>query len=114
MTREEAIKALKHTEDNIKYDERREEIYFTDKWVQAYEMAIAALREQEERSKGCEYCQRFDDPCGVPMIATEEDDCDRGIYLYNGYLCANGGSFCDAKVRFCPMCGRKLEVEHEN
>ena len=66
-------------------------------------------REQEERSKGCDYCQKFDDPCEVPMIATEEDECDRGIYLYNGYLCANGGSFCAAKVKFCPMCGRRLE-----
>ena len=59
----------------------------------------------------CDYCQKFDDPCGVPMIAIEEDDCDRGIYLYNGYLCANGGSFCEAKVEFCPMCGRRLDGE---
>ena len=56
----------------------------------------------------CEYCQQFDDPCGVPMIAEEDSDSDRGIYLYNGYLCANGGEFCEAKVNFCPMCGRKL------
>ena len=57
---------------------------------------------------GCEYCQQFDDPCGVPMIAEEESETDRGIYLYNGFLCANGGEFCEAKVNFCPMCGRKL------
>ena len=56
----------------------------------------------------CEYCQQFDDPCGVPMIAEEESEADRGIYLYNGFLCANGGEFCEAKVNFCPMCGRKL------
>ena len=47
MTREEAIEVLKNTEDNINYDTKREEIYFTHKWVGAYEMAIAALREQE-------------------------------------------------------------------
>ena len=46
MTREEAIEVLKNTEDNINYDTKREEIYFTHKWVGAYEMAIAALREQ--------------------------------------------------------------------
>ena len=56
----------------------------------------------------CEYCQQFDDPCGVPMIAAEDSDPDRGIYLYNGFLCASGGEFCEAKVNFCPMCGRKL------
>lgn len=56
----------------------------------------------------CEYCQQFDDPWDAPMIAKEDDEPDRGIYLYNGFLCANGGEFVDAKVNFCPMCGRKL------
>lgn len=60
------------------------------------------------KTNGCEYCQQFDDPCGVPMIASEDSDPDRGIYLYNGFLCASGGEFCEAKVNFCPMCGRKL------
>lgn len=46
MTREEAVEVLRNTEDNINYDTKREEIYFTHKWVGAYEMAIAALREQ--------------------------------------------------------------------
>lgn len=46
MTREEAIKVLKHTVGNINYDAEREEIYFTHEWVGAYEMAISALREQ--------------------------------------------------------------------
>ena len=57
---------------------------------------------------GCDYCQLFDDPCGVPMIAQEESESDRGIYLYNGFLCANGGEFCEARVNFCPMCGRRF------
>lgn len=48
MTNKEAIEALKHTVGNINYDAKREEIYFTDEWVQAYEMAIAALREQSK------------------------------------------------------------------
>lgn len=50
MTREEAIEVLKNTEDNINYDTKREEIYFTHKWVGAYEMAIAALREQDSNA----------------------------------------------------------------
>ena len=57
---------------------------------------------------GCDYCQLFDDPCGIPMIAQEESESDRGIYLYNGFLCANGGEFCEARVNFCPMCGRRF------
>lgn len=47
MTRAEAIDVLKHTTGNINWDARREEIYFTDEWVQAYEMAISALKEQD-------------------------------------------------------------------
>ena len=47
MTREEAVKVLKHTVGNINYDAEREEIYFTGKWVKAYEMAIDALREPQ-------------------------------------------------------------------
>ena len=57
-----------------------------------------------QEQDGCDYCQLFDDPCGVPMIAQEESESDRGIYLYNGFLCANGGEFCEARVNFCPMC----------
>ena len=61
-----------------------------------------------QEQDGCDYCQLFDDPCGVPMIAQEESESDRGIYLYNGFLCANGGEFCEARVNFCPMCGRRF------
>lgn len=56
----------------------------------------------------CDYCKQFDDPWDAPMIAKEDYEPDRGIYLYNGFLCANGGEFVDAKVNFCPMCGRRL------
>lgn len=48
VTREDAIEVLKKTVGNINYDAEREEIYFTDQWVQAYEMAIAALREHPQ------------------------------------------------------------------
>lgn len=42
-------------------------------------MAIEALREKQERSKGCEHCRGWDKRCGA---------------------------------NFCPMCGKRLEVEH--
>lgn len=58
MNNEEAIKVLKHTVGNINWDAERKEIYFTDEWVQAYEMAIAALR---ERKSPCDLC-RYNPP----------------------------------------------------
>lgn len=60
--------------------------------------------------EGCEYCTKYYDTCGVPMIATADDEPDRGIYLYNGYLCSDSGEFCEAKINFCPMCGRELNI----
>ena len=77
---------------------------FPDRFADHLIASGVTVQEQD----GCDYCQLFDDPCGVPMIAQEESESDRGIYLYNGFLCANGGEFCEARVNFCPMCGRKL------
>jgi hypothetical protein len=42
------------------------------------ETALTALREQAERSKGCDHCRGWDKRCGA---------------------------------NYCPMCGKKLEVE---
>jgi hypothetical protein len=73
------------------------------------ELAIAALREQEERSKGCDFC-REDNEGYYRMLGT--------FYLTNpfhkGEYYLNGGGRKPRKIAFCPMCGRKLEVEHEN
>lgn len=51
---------------------------FTSRIDFALEVAIEALREQAERSRGCEYCRGWDKRCGAS---------------------------------YCPMCGRRLEVE---
>lgn len=42
------------------------------------EVILNALREQQERSKGCEHCRGWDSRCGA---------------------------------NYCPMCGKRLEVE---
>lgn len=85
MTREEAIKRLETCDecgDCLTCAEHDE----------AVQMAIAALREQEERSKGCEFCaetlKRFDHVLAVA------DYCEDDIVY---------------EPRFCPMCGRRLE-----
>lgn len=87
MTREEAIKVLEEM-SLWKYCEPEAE---------AAKFAIAALREQEERSKGCKFCK------GAKYIYGElsasghiDDDHD---FVHEQY-----GDF-----PICPMCGRRLE-----
>ena len=46
--------------------------------IQSANLAIEALREQQERSKGCGHCRGWDSRCGA---------------------------------NYCPMCGKRLEVE---
>lgn len=113
-TREELIELLKEA-DRKAYEvaESRQLTHPFEVWEIQADHLIAngvtlATDNNVAAKTECEYCQQFDDPCGVPMIAAEDSDPDRGIYLYNGFLCASGGEFCEAKVNFCPMCGRKL------
>ena len=71
-------------------------------------MAIAALREQAERSKGCEYCLQGED------LAYGHDSMQRTgrIYIDSNLLTADLYSESMAvAVCCCPMCGRRLEVE---
>ena len=68
--------------------------------VDACETALAALRAEEEREKGCEYCTvnkelaetlQVDTLCAAFTKHTSEMKC----------LCR--------PLRYCPMCGRKLD-----
>lgn len=93
MTREEAIKMLNFlaidTTGNLA-GEQGDDAEFLVRVVDALDMAIAALREQEERSKGCGWCKQF---AGVPLRGFTEHGCQ------------------SITVKFCPMCGRRLEEE---
>jgi hypothetical protein len=51
-------------------------------------LAVNALREKAEREKGCEYC---------------DDNFKFWQTQISGEL---------PNVRYCPMCGKRLEVEH--
>lgn len=62
---------------------------YDDKAEIALGMAIAALREQEERSEGCEFCLN-------------------GEHLTSHYWDKYGD---EIPVKFCPMCGRNLVKE---
>ena len=93
---------------------------------EAIETALAALREQSEREKGCEWCNP--NPYGhgeaiKPLI--------RQVFNDKAQICTNISgnglhtlavpspedtslakrySKCQI-IHFCPMCGRRLEVE---
>lgn len=65
-------------------------------------VALASLREQTERGKGCNYClQTWPD-----RAAAGVSDIWHGNKLSVGY-----GVY--REIKFCPMCGKRLEVEHE-
>ena len=77
--------------------------------IQSANLAIAALREQAERSKGCVFCnderhrirEVFDE--GTAKIIDAENryalsvDTSRDAAIFN--------------IFYCPMCGKRLEVE---
>ena len=85
------------------------QLYIDVKWGgrnDMFNLALTALREQAERSKGCEFCCYTEYP-------------DEKLYPKEGYAFYAGFSKqvdVDAfdedeveKISYCPMCGRKLE-----
>lgn len=60
-------------------------------------LAVSALREREERSKGCRYCS-----IGADM--KNDEDMEMDLFNY-----AEGMDF-SVYPNFCPMCGRKLKT----
>lgn len=68
-----------------------------DVWQEALEMAISALREQEERSKGCEFCKGAKYIYGE-LFASGHVDSDHDFVH---------GHYGDLSI--CPVCGRRLE-----
>ena len=70
---------------------------------EAFRMAISALREQEQRSTGCEWCESLDKKnrdfkCG--------DILARGVVEHTFW---GDGRWYMREPKFCPMCGRRLE-----
>ena len=64
----------------------------------AIDMAIAALREQEQREQGCDWCNDLQSrPCHACSIGYDHFDCGKGH-----------PRFKMLPYKYCPMCGRKL------
>lgn len=68
---------------------------------EAFELAIKALREQEEREKGCAHCigPKMNYAPKAEIVFDVDEIVARVIIT--------------AAARFCPMCGRRLEVKQD-
>ena len=101
MTREEAIKILEEYPCSTgEVDGDTCAVVFDaglDETEAALDMAIAALREQEERSNGCDFCKGAKYIYGELSASGHVDDDHDFVHEQYGDL------------PICPMCGRRLE-----
>jgi hypothetical protein len=78
------------------------------KQVPMCDIALAALRVKGEREKGCKFCCYAEYP-GEKLYPKE------GYTFYAGfYKQINDDAFAEGeleKLKFCPSCGKRLEVE---
>lgn len=102
MTREEAIRSIAaHI-----HHHRIGECPHHSRLSEALHMAMYALRAQEDRGKGCEYCTEYksiveEQGCFISLDETKM----KGVFLE----ACTWDIDLEAKVQFCPMCGRRLE-----
>ena len=89
MTREEAAANLLQY---LKENEKPGSV-----WATSLDMAISALREQEERSKGCDFCKGAKYIYGELSASGHVDD-------DHDFVCEQYGD-----LPICPICGRRLE-----
>lgn len=92
---------------------RDKELWAVDKLSKAaIKLSIAALREKQERDKGCEHCL-----LGLEIAYNAKS---KHINSKESYICLDGNileadlytEYMAVEVRYCPMCGKRLEVEH--
>lgn len=86
MTDKEAIKRLELITIKLTNEIGTAQSEYASKLLDAYNTAQEALKEREERQKGCEYCTAGDGEFTV--LLDKWGECD-----------------------FCPKCGRKLKEE---
>lgn len=114
MTIEEAInyaEAIKaKTQEKIEFYRRGNahapEVYYSD--LAFLSAVISALREQEERERGCEYCT--DNKNIYHLSSGIHDSMDEDVYISGNALVVDIGchSYGSSVIKFCPMCGRRL------
>ena len=72
------------------------------------ELALAAMREQQERTSGCEYCNDGE------AMAYKQDSLRRAGYIYLDGNLLTADLFSESMavaVCYCPMCGKKLRED---
>jgi hypothetical protein len=87
----------------------------------SYDYVLLALKEKQERDKGCEYCER-ENKCLKwfdlqPSIGSCEGDYgefaigtkDKNIYFH--FLDKHTDENFKTTIYFCPICGRKLSED---
>lgn len=84
-------------------------VYYADglpvQVAKAFEVAIAALRAQQERDAGCPVCNSGE------VLAW--DACNDGIVIESdGKVHMLEGGDWEAQIAFCPKCGRRLSDKH--
>ena len=94
----ETKKAIEHFHYGITHD------IFSEPVTTYARLAVEALREQAERVKGCDECQPSCHNC-------KHDVYDDFCQYYGKQGCGN--LLHEPKHKYCPMCGKRLEVEHE-
>ncbi len=75
--------------------------------IESEKMKLSALREQQQRSTGCEHCAQGEE------MAYGRDSLNRTGYIYldGNLLTADLYSESMAVAAlFCPMCGKRLDV----
>lgn len=85
----------------------------------ANEMALDTLREVQKREKGCEFCHKpyssisgVNDDKSIVYLGTERPYAKGNTeYLHHMDRAGRMNAF---KIKFCPMCGRRLEEHHKD
>lgn len=73
----------------------------------ALEMAISALREQEERAAPCMHCDGSETP--FPVFSDVPYASYNRIVFEDGHALMNDADGNDILIKACPMCGRELK-----
>ena len=100
---------------------RELQLYVDVRWGGANDMfnlALTALREKAEREKGCEFCRK-----PYKSIDSGKDGKEKSILYMGGnspyaqlskqylHYMDVAGRMDLFEVKFCPMCGRRLEAQ---
>ena len=92
----------------------------TGEYCKHLKTAIAALKEKQEREKGCEYCNPVTSRFEPVYISDTEEDCKwcPKEKCDNHEDSCYGIGYAEVPLKYCVFCGRKLVngayLENEN